>query len=314
MSAPLPVEDRVRIGMVCAGSDRESVLKIARGCEATGFDSLWLGDHLSFHVPILESGSMLSFLAAATERITLGTSVYLLPLRPPVVAAKTIAAADVLSAGRVVLGVGVGGEFPPEFEAAGVPVAERGSRTDEAIPLLRRLWSEDGVVHEGRHFHFGPVSLDPKPVQAGGPPIWIGGRKEPAFRRAGRLGDGYISHMASAEMVEEHLAKIAGYAREAGRSFETYGTAAFLFAVLDDDYEKALERAVTLLGAIYRTDFRRAAPKYVLLGRPEDFLEQMRRFAAAGTRHFILSPLSDPVEFSQRMASELLPSRAGLLA
>jgi len=178
--------------MVITAQERSAVLALARRAEAAGFDSLWTGDHVSFYIPILESLTLLSFVAAATERVKLGTAVYLLPLRHPTTTAKVAATLDVLSGGRLVLGVGVGGEFPPEFTACGVPVAERGSRANEAIGLLRRLWTESGVTHEGRHFQLGPVSIDPKPVQAGGPPILVGGRLPPALRRAGRLGDGYL--------------------------------------------------------------------------------------------------------------------------
>jgi alkanesulfonate monooxygenase SsuD/methylene tetrahydromethanopterin reductase-like flavin-dependent oxidoreductase (luciferase family) len=157
VGGPLQVADTVKCGVVVAGGSRDSTLDSAQRAERLGYDSIWVGDHLSFHIPILESLTLLSFLAAATERVTLGTAVYLAPLRPPVAIAKITSTLDVLSAGRLTLGIGVGGEFPPEFEGVGVPVAERGSRTDETIEILRRLWSEDAVVHEGRHFRFGPL-------------------------------------------------------------------------------------------------------------------------------------------------------------
>ncbi len=307
MGSPLVLDTRVRCGMVVGAGAREPVIALARRCEAHGFDSLWVGDHISFTVPILDPLSVLSLLAGVTERVQLGTSVYLLPLRHPTLTAKTVASVDVLSGGRLILGVGVGGEFPREFEAVGVPVNERGSRADESIGLIRRLWSEEGVAHEGRHFRFGAVSLNPKPIQAGGPPIWVGGRRAPAFRRAGRLGDGYISHMASPEMIADNLAVIARHAEDAGREPRPFATAAFLFTVLDDDYDAAHDRAAKMLGAIYNRDFRDAAGKYVLLGRPADCLEQMRRFANAGIRHFILSPLSDPLDFADRVAADILP-------
>jgi len=126
--------------------------------EAAHFDSIWVGDHVSFYIPILESLTLLSFLAAATERVRLCTGVYLAPLRHPTTSAKVTSTLDLLSGGRLTLGLGVGGEFPPEFEACGVPVAERGSRTDESIEVMRRLWSEDAVEHAGRHFQFGPAT------------------------------------------------------------------------------------------------------------------------------------------------------------
>jgi probable F420-dependent oxidoreductase len=306
VTGPLQLNDDVRCGVVATGGSREAALRAARDAEALGYDSIWAGDHISFHIPILESLTLLSFLAAATERITLGTAVYLMPLRPPALIAKITSTLDVLSGGRLTLGIGVGGEFPPEFEASGVPVAQRGSRTDEAIEVVRRLWTEDRVEHHGRHFEFGPISIDPKPSVS--PPIWVGGRRPPAFRRAGRLGDGYISHMTAPDTYRANLEAIQNHAREADRAAQPFTTAAFLFTVLDDQYSAALDRATAMLEGMYRVPFREAAQKYCLLGRPQDCLEQMQRFVDSGVRHFVIAPLSNPAETIETIAREILPA------
>jgi probable F420-dependent oxidoreductase len=307
MADPLRLDEGYECGSVITAQDRAGVLAFARRAESAGFDSLWTGDHVSFYIPILESLTTLSFVAAATERVKLGTAVYLVPLRHPTTTAKVAATLDVLSGGRLVLGVGVGGEFPPEFDACGVPVEERGSRANEAIGLLRRLWTENGVTHAGRHFRLGPVSLDPKPVQPGGPPILVGGRKPPAFRRAGRLADGYISHMCSSEMYRENLESIRRHAERAGRRDVRFQTSAFLFTRLGDDYDECLKTAASTLQMVYNRPFEDAARKYCLLGRTDDCLEQMRAFARAGCRQFILSPLMDGNEFLERAERDLLP-------
>jgi probable F420-dependent oxidoreductase len=307
MDELLALPDELRCGMVLAAQEGEAARRLAQRAEALGFDSLWAGDHVSFHVPIAESLTLLAFAAGATSRIALGTAVYLVPLRHPTLIAKTTSTFDRLSGGRLVLGVGVGGEFPPEFDAVGIPVAERGARTDEALPLIRRLWTEDRVAHEGRFFRFGPVTLSPKPLAGGGPPIWVGGRAPAAMRRAGRLGDGYISHMASAEHYRANLELIARAARDAGRRSISFTPAAFLFTFLEDRFEAAHAKAAKLLGMIYARDFSDAAKKYCLLGPPADCLEQMRAFARAGCRHFILAPLSDPEAFAERVGAEILP-------
>jgi len=310
---PLVLQEKIECGAVMTAQDRAAVLRLARRFEDVGFDSLWVGDHVSFYIPILESLTTLAFLAGVTERVKLGTSVYLLPLRHPTTTAKVAATLDVLAGGRLLFGVGVGGEFPPEFEACGVPVTERGSRANEAIAVLRKLWTEPRAGYEGRHFRFAPVAIEPKPMQPGGPPILIGGRKEPAFRRAGSLGDGYISHMCSAEMYRDNLDKIRGYAHAAGRRAAPFLTAAFLFTILDDDYDAALKKAEQLLQMIYNRPFGEAARKYCLLGRPEDCVEQLRRFQQSGCRHFVLSPLMDADEFAERASAGILPAiRAGL--
>jgi probable F420-dependent oxidoreductase len=302
----LRLDDRVRLGMMFPAGDRPDALCFAKRAEEAGLDSLWVGDHIAFHVPIPDSLSVLAFLAAATERVRLGTAVYLLPLRHPVHAAKATATIDRLSNGRLVFGVGVGGEYPPEFEASGVATGERGARTDEAIPLVRRLWREERVAHAGRFFRFGPVALAPKPVQDPGPPIWIGGRAPAAMRRAGRFGDGYVSTMMSPERYRTNLELIAREAQAAAREVAPFATAALLFTALDTSYEAALERAAALLGRLYARPFREAAAKYCLLGRPADCLAGIRRFVEAGVRHVILAPLGDPGELLEVAATDLV--------
>jgi len=308
----LNIVDDVKMGMVMSGADRASVLARARQLEASGLHSLWVGDHIAFHIPVVESLSLLSFVAAATERIELATGVLLLPLRHPTLTAKITGTLDMLSGGRLLLGVGVGGEFPPEFAAVGAPIAERGPRTDEAIEIIRRHWTEQKVEHHGRFHDFGPVKIEPKPVRPGGPPIIVGGRKAVSMRRAGRLGDGYISHMCDVATYASNLRTIARHAREAGRAGRPFHTSALLFTVLDDSYEAAHDRAAKLLGMIYNTDFREASKRYCLLGKPEDCLEQLRKFAKAGCRHFVISALSDPDEIIERATKDMIPALRSL--
>jgi probable F420-dependent oxidoreductase len=310
VSDPLVLNDSLACGTVIGGRGRDEVLALSRRIEESGLASAWVGDHVSFYVPIMESLTTLAFAAAVTSRVRLCTGVYLLPLRHPTTTAKVTSTLDVLSGGRLTLGIGVGGEFPPEFEACGVPVRERGSRTDEGIEILRRLWTEEGVEHRGEHFSFGKVSVAPRPLQTGGPPIIVGGRKAPSMRRAGRLGDGYISHMCSAEQYAENIQTIRAHAAAAGRREAPFETVAFLFTVLDDVYEKALDRAAGMLQTIYNRPFRDAAQKYCLLGRPEHCLEQMQAFARAGARHFVFSLLSEPDVFFESWTNVIQPGLA----
>jgi probable F420-dependent oxidoreductase len=309
----LNVVDEMKVGMMLAANDRESVLDRARKMESSGLDSIWVGDHIAFHIPVIESLSLLSFCAAATERIELATGVLLLPLRNPTLTAKMTSTIDMLSKGRLILGVGVGGEFPPEFEAVAAPIAERGPRTNESIEIIRKLWGEGASAHEGEHYSFGKVKIEPKPVREGGPPIIIGGRKAISMKRAGRLGDGYISHMCDVDTYASNLAQIAQHAKAVGRQDRPFQTAALLFTVLDDSYEAAHQRAAKMLGTIYNTDFTEAAKRYCLLGKPEDCLEQMRKFAQAGCRHFVMSALSDPDEIIERASTEMITELRSLV-
>ncbi len=185
--------------------------------EELGYDSAWTSEHIFFYFPTFDALTSLAAMAALTSRIRLGTAVLLLPLRPAALAAKEIASVDIISGGRLILGAGIGGEYPKEFEAVGVPVRERGTRADEALRVLKLLYSEDNVRFEGRFTKLDGVSLMPKPAQPGGPPVWIAGRSEAAMRRAGRLADGYFPYLFSPERFRDGLAKAREYAEKAGR-------------------------------------------------------------------------------------------------
>src|SRR5947199_6828345 len=169
----------------------EETLQECEQAEAAGFDSLWLGEHhnsiLLYPAPLVG----LAAIAARTRRLRLGTGVLLLPLYHPLAVAEEAAMVDVISRGRLILGVGAG-YAPEEFAAFGISTKERGSRLDEAVPLIHRLWTEDAVSHEGRHYRIGGATLRPRPVQKPRPPIWFAGWVEPALRRAGRLGDAWL--------------------------------------------------------------------------------------------------------------------------
>src|SRR5206468_1499968 len=141
-------------------------------------------------------------------------------------------------------GVGIGGEFPREYEACGVPLNERGARLSEAIPLMRKLLAGDIVEHQGRRYPgFSGIALQPPARQTGGPPIWCGGRADAALARAGRLADGWMSYVVTPEMFRSGLGKIAAAADQAGRQIKRFGSGHLLFTRLDDSYEAALQTA-----------------------------------------------------------------------
>jgi probable F420-dependent oxidoreductase len=265
---------------------------LAAECEALGFDSLWVGDHVAFPAPILDPLQVLACFAAHTRRVRLGTCVYLLALRQPTVVAKMVASLDVVSAGRLIFGVGVGGEFPGEFAACGVPVKERGRRTDEALTVLRGLWRGEEVEHVGRFFPIPPVRLAPPPAQSGGPPIWIGGRADAALRRAARAGDGYVGHFLTPEGFHERIERIRALAREQRPAAPPPTAAHLAFALVDSDHGAALSRAGAMLGAIYGRPMEAAAARYCVAGTAGACRSAVERYAAAGVEHLILSPLA----------------------
>jgi probable F420-dependent oxidoreductase len=287
---------------------------LARRCEALGLDSLWTGDHVSFHNPLYESLTLLASYASITSRIKLGTGVYLLALRRPTVVAKITSTLDALCGGRLIFGVGVGGENPKEFEACGVPHRERGARVSEGIDVVRALWRDTPASFKGRFTQFEGVSIDPKPVQRPGPPIWIGGRSDAALGRAGRQGDGWISYVVQPERYAQSLAKIRRAADEAGRSLEGFVAGHLTFVTVGRDYESAERAWVRILSNRYAQDFGPLARKYGVIGTPAQCAEQLDRFMQAGCRYFVMNPIGDPADEAAQLetiASEIVPRFQG---
>src|SRR5271170_5173132 len=189
----LPLDPRLKIGIQTLHRRTEpavapwrptidELVELVTLVDQCGYDSLWVGDHLAFAVSILDPLLQLAQAAVVSRRLTLGTNVYLLPLRHPGPVAKQVATLDHLCEGRLIFGVGVGGEFPKEFAVAGVPLNERGGRLSAAIPLLRELWSGEPVSYSGKYFgEFSEIAMQPPSRQPSGPPIWCGGRSDAAL-------------------------------------------------------------------------------------------------------------------------------------
>ena len=191
-------------------ADREAMLRVARTAEAANFESLWTGEHVVFvdpqqppsplvpDTPIADTVATLAFLAGATEQVRLASGILLLPQRNPVVLAKELAGIDVLSSGRLILGIGVG-SVEGEFDAIGVPFRERGARGSEHIEVIRTLWTQEQPAFEGRFTSFSGIQSRPLPLQQPHPPIVIGGYSDAAHRRTITQGDGWYGFMMDVE-------------------------------------------------------------------------------------------------------------------
>ncbi len=284
--------------------------------DRTGYNSLWVGDHISFAIPMLDPLLQLAQAAVVSRRLLLGTGVYLLPLRHPAPVAKQVATLDHLTEGRLIFGVGVGGEFPQEYAVCGVPMTEQGARLSEGVRLLRDLWTGAPVTRQGGFYGgFQDVALRPPPRQPGGPPIWFGGRSKAALRRTARLGDGYLSYVVTPDMYAQALAEIEAAARDAGRDLPSFGTGHLLFARLDASFEAALDTASAALSVRYAMDFRRAAQRYGALGTPAQVAERIRAFHASGVRHLVLDfvgPYEERDRQIEWFAGEVMPGLSDL--
>ena len=317
----LPIEPNLKLGIqtIHREPDDQSgqwdptineLVQFVQLVDKADFDSIWVGDHLSMPLPFFDPFLQLAQAAVASRRLLLGTGVYLLPLRHPGPVAKQVATLDHLSEGRFLFGVGIGGEFPKEYEVAGVPINERGARLSESIEVMRELWAAKPATYNGKFFQFSDVLMTPAPRQAGGPPIWCGGRQDPAFRRMGRLADGYVSYVVTPEMYKDALLKIETSADECGRQINCFGTGHLIFTRVDDSYEIALEEATNSLSKRYAMDFRRAAEHYAALGSPADVAEKIKDFYDAGVRHIIIDlvgPYEKRREQIERFSSEVMP-------
>jgi alkanesulfonate monooxygenase len=308
----------------------ETLCAYAERAEALGLDSLWVIDHLfraapSYRVTWLEPLTVLTAVAARTRRVTLGTAILVLPLRDPVILAKQVASLDVLTGGRVVLGVGTGWN-EQEFAACGIPYAERGRRAEEMVELLKRLWTEERVTFEGRHYRVRDIRIEPRPVQQPHPPIWIGGgvwapqhaahltdipgyRPDAVLRRVGRLGDGHFpSYRAIVQgdmtYVRRAFERVQAYAREAGRDPHalTLATQEYLYIADRDD----LDRARAAVARFTPLSFEEARRLY-LLGTPDEVVSLIRARLDAGVQHLALCPIvPDPAQL-EMLAREVLP-------
>jgi probable F420-dependent oxidoreductase len=230
---------RIGVSLPNVGLDlgKEMLLPVAESAESLGFDSVWAAHHVLMpyerhsEYPYRRSGTevamtpgmqwldpivTLSAVAAATERVKLGTSVFVLPYRDPVTLAAELAALDVLSGARLIFGIGVGW-MREEFEAIGVPPDERGARTDEHLQVLKTLWTEDPASFLGKFTSFDGVVLATRPRTEGGPPIWVGGNTDPALRRALRFGEGWHGFEVFPEEVPGITRRLERLADELGR-------------------------------------------------------------------------------------------------
>ncbi len=206
---------------ICA--QPEVARNVARAAEDVGIESLWTGEHVVLPDPreppspappdfaMLHPSTSLAFLAGVTTRVKLGTGIVLIAQRNPVVLAKEMASLDVVSQGRLILGIGAG-YLHQEFAALGIPFNERGARTDEAIEVMRALWTQASPSFDGRFTQFANIDAEPRPVQAGGPPIVVGGTSDAALKRAIRAAQGWYGFALNVEQtvaVVERLNQLA---------------------------------------------------------------------------------------------------------
>ena len=298
----------VRFG-ITLGADQPRYASLARQAEDLGFDQVACGEHLFFHGPTPNSFVGLAAAAGATERIRLLSSLALVPLYPPALLAKLVSSLDQVSGGRFDFGVGVGGEYPPEFTAAGVDVRLRGARTDEALDLLPALLAGEVVRYSGRFAHIPNLALRPGSVQHR-VPVWVGGRRPAAQRRAGRFGDVWMPYLCTPEQLATGLVTADAAAVACGRPPGSVTGAVFAWGAVGSDGARARQRAIDVVSRIYQQDFSTRAEDYLLAGDVEAVLARLSQYAEAGCEHLVFCPAGGAAEWAdmaELFAAEVLP-------
>ncbi|MDO8611206.1 MAG: LLM class F420-dependent oxidoreductase [Dehalococcoidia bacterium] len=266
--------------------DGDTLRRFAVAVEEMGYDSVWVSDHIVFPlgfqsrypyaeggrfplppvVPWLEPVTTLTFVAGATSRVKLGTSILVLPYRNPVLNAKQLGNLQTVSGGRLIVGAGAGW-MREEAEALGMPWDERGARTDEHIQVLRALWTEEDPKFEGRFYRVTGLRCEPRPVTP--PPVWVGGHEPPALRRAARLGDGWHAYRLTPEELAEGWRKVQSLAREAGRD--------------PDGLALSVRWPLSILDAP-------GDGSQPFIGTVEQVGETLRRYQSLGVAHVVFEP------------------------
>lgn len=289
----------------------EGAKQEAQRAESLGFDFLSTGEHIMFHGPTANNMVSLAAAAGATERIKLMSGIVLVPLYPPALLAKQVAVLDVVSDGRFHLGIGVGGEYPKEFQAVSVPVEERGARTNEALEVIDKLLTETEVSFNGRFTTLDEVTIAPRGIQQPRVPIWVAGRKDVAMKRAARYAEGWMPYMYTPQMLAESMEKVAAFTEEAGRPPGSVTGGLYIFACVHESRERALELANQQLSRQYNQDFSKLVSKYTIAGSPEDCIARVQEYLDAGAKTVIFSQGCPPdyaEENTTAIAEGILPA------
>lgn len=298
--------------MITIETELADVVPLAGRAEELGFDFLGFGEHVFFHGPVTNAFVALAAAAGATERIRLLSALTILPVYPAALAAKMAATLDGISGGRFDMGIGVGGENPSELRACGADPKTRGARTDEGLEVMTRLWAGERLTFDGRFNQIEGALLEPLPVQRPRPPLWIGGRKPAAMRRAGRFADVWFPYMVDPDQLASGLAQARAAAVEHGRRAEEISGALFSWSLVGKDGAEARRTALTALQRIYDQDFAPIADRYIPAGTPEQVAARFVEYVQAGADKILFTPACPGAEqvsaAMELFAREVIPA------
>lgn len=287
--------------------DLEEIRRYIERAEALGFHSLWVQEQAGLRAAAgaLEGVSMLSYAAALTRRIRLGSAVFLINLRNPIQLAKSLASLDQLSQGRLIVGVGLGG-VTRLYEAYGLSPEHRVSRFVEALTLMKKLWTEENFTFEGKFWQLKNASLAPRPFQKPHPPVWFGANSPAALKRAVKHGSGFIgAGSSSSGDFKSKVQTVLSALAEAKKDSADFMIGKRVYLAVDRDRERAAKRLREWFGLFYgQADL---ADRVAVWGSAEECVERLREIVAAGARLLLLNPVFDMMEQMEVLASEVVP-------
>jgi probable F420-dependent oxidoreductase len=293
--------------------DVSPILIMAERAEEAGFHSVWVGDSITAK-PRLEALATLGALAVRTSRVKLGTAVLLAALRHPLVLAHAVASLEVLSTGRIILGVGAGRSghqmLAQEFENCGIPFMERGQRLNEVLEICRRLWTETPISYQGKYYQLSDVALEPRSVQPGGPPLWVSSNLiKQGLRRVATRGDAWITNVTTLDVYRQCWEQIVAIAEAAGREPQQIHQCLYLTINVDLDGETARRQGRSFLENYYKKPAAAVEEDLVCqFGSPEEVIERIDGYARLGVRTVIIR-FASPHQLEQLdvCAKEILP-------
>ena len=294
-----------------ANSPAHRPVKLAQLSERLGFDFVTFQDH-PYKADFLDTWTLLSWVAARTSRIMLGTGVLVLPIREPVIVAKTTATLQLASGGRLMLGV-ASGWYEREFDATAVPFRQRGQIFERNLDLMLRLWADDDVTGEWDGRVLTHVRMLPLPRPR--PQLLIGGYVDRVLRRVATRSDGWVTYFYTAGSIARAWSAIRGYAEEAGRDPAQLNVVAQVPLCIGSSYEEATRRADEYVSEYFDVPaWSEATPESAVRGTPEQCAEQIAAFIDAGVRHLVFCPYNYETEQVHRLATEVLPLLSGIRA
>lgn len=291
--------------------DAQGLVAYGVRMEELGFDSLWVWDHVLLGVepnfPIIESLTLLTAIAARTTKIKLGTGILVLPLRNPVVLAKQLASMDLLSNGRLLMGM-ASGWYKREFDAVGVPFEKRGKIMDENLEILTRFWTEPMVKGEFTYHKIPAGVMYPKPVQKPRPPILIGGYVDRVLKRAAVSGDGWLTYFYRPDSFAKSWATIRDFAKEAGKDPDTLLNAAQLPIRIGKSRAEVEPAMMEWLGTEWDyAAWSESTKDSAILGTVDECVEQLKAHLAVGVQKLIFVPYRYEMDQIEIIAREIIP-------